>query len=77
MGEGAVTYWLKQLKSFSASKAGGAAIEYALVLGLITTLLLVSMQQIGGSAETMFDRAANAWGDSLDEPAEEGGDAPD
>lgn len=72
-----MTHWVKQIKSFFSSKSGGATIEYALVLALITTLLLVSMQAIGGSAETMFDRAANAWGDSLDDPEEEDGDTPD
>lgn len=51
---------LKWLKSFARSRDGVTAIEYGLIAGLISVVIIVSMTLVGNEVETTFDTWTNA-----------------
>ncbi|MDH3240527.1 MAG: Flp family type IVb pilin [Alphaproteobacteria bacterium] len=51
---------LKWLKSLGVSDDGVTAIEYGLIAGLISVVIIVSMSLVGDEVQTTFDTWTNA-----------------
>lgn len=52
---------LKWLKSLGPSEDGVTAIEYGLIAGLISVVIIVSMSLVGNEVQTTFD----TWSDAV------------
>jgi len=51
---------LKWLKSLGTSEDGVTAIEYGLIAGLISVVIIVSMSLVGSEVQTTFDTWTSA-----------------
>jgi len=52
--------FIKALKSFAASKDGATAIEYALLAGLISVVIVTAVTSLGTSIDAVFDSVVAA-----------------
>ena len=55
----------KLIVRFVKDESGVTAIEYGLIAGLISVVILVAVQLLGGSLEALFNQIANALGAAL------------
>ena len=47
------------LRRFLRDEAGATAIEYGLILVLVSTFIVVGVTNVGGSLTTVFNKTAN------------------
>jgi pilus assembly protein Flp/PilA len=53
---------LKKLRHLLVSEEGPTAVEYAVMLALIITVCLISIQTLGTTTNTTFNNIANSMG---------------
>ena len=51
---------IHKLKDFARNESGATAIEYGLIAGLISVVILVSLRTIGTKVNTKFGTISNA-----------------
>ena len=50
-----------QLKLFARNEDGAAAIEYAIILGLMTIAIIAAISSVGDATKATFEKVDNAW----------------
>jgi pilus assembly protein Flp/PilA len=60
---------LEQIKKFFKDDEGAAAIEYALLVGLIALAIVVGATALGGSIDAAFDSASTKLDSAVAGPA--------
>ncbi len=50
-----------QFKQFAREEGGAAAIEYALILSVMTLAIIAAISSVGDATKATFDKVDNAW----------------
>lgn len=55
---------MKTLKNLLSNESGATAIEYGLIAALISVVIIVAVQTVGGELESTFSEIGSALGGS-------------
>jgi len=50
-----------QIKQFARDDNGAAAIEYAIILGVMTLAIIAAISSVGDATKATFEKVDNAW----------------
>ena len=50
-----------QVKRFACDERGATAIEYAIILGLMTIAIIAAIGSVGDATQSAFEKVDNAW----------------
>ena len=56
-----MTVLFDHLKQFARDEDGAAAIEYAIILGLMTIAIIAAISSVGDATKGSFEKVENAW----------------
>lgn len=50
-----------QIRQFARDENGAAAIEYAIILGVMTLAIIAAISSVGDATRSTFEEVDNAW----------------
>ena len=56
-----MTALFEKFKQFARDESGAAAIEYAIILGVMTLAIIAAISSVGDATRATFEKVDNAW----------------